>query len=133
MEAAAMKRTSLVTTFLVFLGALLSTLALSESASPAVPVPTGTLAGIVVDANGKPVAGATVTIQTSDGVQPNATHTDANGHFAFARFETGQYDLQAYSKGSFSDWTKRVMIHSHKTTTVTLRMPPAATITVTVR
>jgi Carboxypeptidase regulatory-like domain len=128
-----MKRTTILVTFLVFLGALLSTLVLSESASPAVPVPTGTLAGTVLDSNGKPVAGAIVTIQASDGTQPNATHTDANGRFAFVRFETGQYDLQAYSKGSFSDWTKRVMIHSRKTTTVTLRMPPDATITVTVR
>lgn len=127
----------------VFTFVLVATLpcgfALSEQSSAAtlpaaaVPLPTGTLAGTVVDSSGKPVGGATVTIQTSDGVEPNATHTDANGHFAFTRWETGQYDVQAYSKGLFSDWTKRVMIRYHKTTTVTLRLPPPATITVTVR
>jgi protocatechuate 3,4-dioxygenase beta subunit len=124
------KRTTVVFTFFVLAAALLSTLVLSESASPAVPIPTGTLAGTVLDSTGKPVAGATVTIQASDGTQPNATHTDASGHFAFARFETGQYDLQAYSKGLYSDWSKRVMIRSRKTTTITLKLAPPATITV---
>jgi len=127
------KRTTVVFTFFVFAAALLSTLVLSETASPGVPIPTGTLAGTVLDSTGKPVAGATVTIQASDGTQPNATHTDASGHFAFARFETGQYDLQAYSKGLYSDWSKRVMIHSRKTTTITLKLAPPATITVTAK
>lgn len=95
-------------------------------------VATGTLAGTVLDAHGKPVAGATVTMQTSYGQQPRATHTDAEGHFQFARYETGQYDLQAYWHGMFSDWTKRVAIRSGKTTEITLRLPPAADETVTV-
>jgi hypothetical protein len=95
-------------------------------------VATGTLAGTVLDAHGKPVAGATVTMQTSDGARPYATHTDANGHFEFVRYETGQYDLRAYSNGMFSDWTKRISIRSGKTTEVTLRLPPAADESVTV-
>jgi len=86
-------------------------------------VPVGVLEGTVLDASGRPVADASVTIQTSEGLHPHATHTDANGHFEFARWETGQYDLRAYSNGLFSDWEKRVMIHSKKTTKVTLRLP----------
>jgi hypothetical protein len=127
-----MTRTAFVVLFFVFVAALLFAFVLSAPASPAAPVPTGTLAGTVLDSSGKPVADATVTIQTSYGNEPNATHTDANGRFQFVRFETGQYDLQAYSKGLFSDWTKRIMIRSRKTTNVTLRLPPPATITVTV-
>jgi hypothetical protein len=92
----------------------------------------GTIAGTVVDAHGKPVADATVTMQTSYGQSPSATHTDAEGHFKFARYETGQYDLRAYWHGMFSDWTKRVSIRSDKTTAITLRLPPAADITVTI-
>lgn len=92
----------------------------------------GTIAGTVVDSHGKPVADATVTMQTSYGQSPSATHTDSNGHFVFARYETGQYDLQAYWHGMFSDWTKRVVIRSDKTTEITLRLPPAADITVDV-
>jgi outer membrane receptor for ferrienterochelin and colicins len=82
----------------------------------------GTLQGTVTDARGKAIAGATVTIQTSDGHHPHATHTDANGHFAFTRFATGQYDLRAYSLGSYSDWTKRVPIRLNKATQIVLRI-----------
>jgi hypothetical protein len=94
--------------------------------------PIGTLSGTVLDANGRPVADATVTMQSSDGKRPYATHTDADGHFAFTRYETGQYDLRAYWKGMFSDWTKRVTIRSQKTTEVTLKLPPEADESVTV-
>ncbi len=95
-------------------------------------VSIGNIAGFVVTERGKPVAHATVTMQTSYGQSPSATHTDANGHFEFARYETGQYDLQAFWHGMFSDWKKRVIIRSGKTTDITLRLPPAADVTVTV-
>lgn len=95
-------------------------------------VHVGTLAGVVLDAHGKPVPHATVTMQTSYGDQPNATHTDADGRFRFARYRTGQYDLQAYAKGSFSPWLKRITIRTNRTTEVTLRMPPAADVVVNV-
>jgi len=94
--------------------------------------PIGNLEGIVLDSKGRPVADATVTMQSSDGKHPYATHTDSTGHFKFARYETGQYDLRAYWKGMFSEWTKRVSIRSKKTAEVTLRMPPAADESVTV-
>ena len=87
------------------------------------PTPIGTLEGTVLDAHGRPVRDATVTIQTSDGLHPHATHTDSSGHFQFARWATGQYDLRAYSNGVFSDWDKYHVIRSKKITKVTLRLP----------
>jgi len=89
-------------------------------------VPIGTLEGTVLDGQGNPVPDASVTIQTSDGLHPHATHTDANGHFQFGRWMTGQYDLRAYSNGVFSEWDKRIMIRSKKTTKITLRLPKAS-------
>jgi carboxypeptidase family protein len=89
-------------------------------------VPIGTLEGTVLDAQGNPVPDASVMIQTSDGLHPHATHTDANGHFQFARWRPGQYDLRAYSKGAFSEWDKRILIRSNKTTKITLRLPKAS-------
>ena len=86
---------------------------------------TGTIEGRVLDEQGKPVTNASVTIQTSYGTHPHATHTDANGHFEFARWVTGQYDLRAYANGVFSDWAKREVIKSKKTTEITLRLVPA--------
>jgi len=84
--------------------------------------PVGNIAGTVLNAHGKPVADSTVTIQTSDGLHPHATRTDKSGHFEFARYETGQYDLRAYADGVFSDWDLRVVIRSKKTTEVTLHL-----------
>jgi|SRR5215831_5803240 len=100
--------------------------ALGLSATLEAHPPIGTMAGIVLDAHGKPVAGATVTMQASWGDRPNATHTDAQGHFVFTRHRTGQYDLRAYSSGVFSEWVKWVNIRAGRTTEVTLRLPRAA-------
>jgi len=100
--------------------------ALGFSAGLSARGPIGNLTGTVLDAKGKPVADATVTMQSSDGKKPYATHTGADGHFQFTRYETGQYDLRAYSNGMFSDWAKRISIRSQKTTEVTLRLPPPA-------
>jgi hypothetical protein len=86
----------------------------------------GTLSGSVLDEQGKPVTNASVTIQTSDGRSPHAAHTDSDGHFEFARFEAGQYDVRAYSHSLFSDWSKRVVIRPKKTTEITLRLSPTA-------
>ena len=82
----------------------------------------GALAGTVTDAQGKPVAGATVTMETSDGRRPYATHTGPDGTFQFSRYRPGQYDLRAYAGGVFSDWSKRVMIRNGKTTEITLHI-----------
>jgi hypothetical protein len=87
-------------------------------------IPIGTLAGTVVDAHGRPVADAVVTVQTSDGLEPYGAHTDPNGRFQITRLETGQYDLRASFGGALSDWTRRVMIRPNKTTNVLLRLAP---------
>ena len=113
---------------LLFLAAIVGTAAPSHAR-----IATGTMEGMVLDSHGRPVADATVTMQTADGSRPFATHTDARGHFQFERFETGQYDLQAYSHGMFSKWTKRISIHRGKKTAVTLRLPPPADVSVIVR
>ena len=106
--------------------ALFLTLAFAEAVSAQFSHGLGTVAGSVLDAQGNPVVDASVTIQTSDGLHPHASHTDATGHFEFTRFDAGQYDLRAYSKGVFSDWQKRVVIRPKKTTEVTLRLAAAA-------
>ena len=106
------------------LGAVLLCLAVpaarAQSSSHAEAV--GNISGTVLDSHGRPVADASVTIQTSDGLHPHATHTDSSGRFQFDRWATGQYDLRAYHKGLYSSWDQRVVIRSKKTTEVTLRL-----------
>ena len=114
----------------IFFLLLIAALGFAGTANAAGPI--GEIKGTVLDSKGQPVADATVTMQSSDGKRPFATHTDASGHFEFLRYETGQYDLRAYSKGMFSDWTKRVSIRSKKTTEITIHMPPPADESVTV-
>jgi hypothetical protein len=87
-------------------------------------VPIGTLSGTVLDAHGRIVYDAAVMIQTSDGLQPYATHTDRSGHFEINRLEIGMYDLRASSNGFISDWTRRVRVRPNKTTEVLLHLPP---------
>ena len=63
----------------------------------------------------------------SGSIRVSATHTDSSGHYEFARDDAGQYDLRAYAKGQFSDWSKHIVIRPKKTTEVTLRLPPEST------
>jgi len=111
-------------TVVFFIATAAMVLALSANAQFAHGL--GTLSGTVVDVQGKPIADASVTIQTSDGLRPHATHTDSNGRFEFTRFEAGQYDVRAYSNKVFSDWSKRLVIRPKKTTEITLQLSPLA-------
>jgi hypothetical protein len=122
-----MKRSKLILTVVASLALLLSFTFGAATARAQFARGLGTVAGTVLDAHGKPVSEASVTIQTSDGLKPHATHTDSSGHYEFARFDAGQYDLRAYAKGQFSDWSKHIVIRPKKTTEVTLRMPPEST------
>lgn len=122
-----MRRTILMAAGILALAAMIFALtARSQS------VPIGTLEGTVLDGQGKPVADASVTIQTSDGLHPHATHTDADGHFEFTRWKAGEYDVRAYGNGLFSQWNKHIMIRSKKATKITLRLPRTADEKVTV-
>jgi hypothetical protein len=117
-----MKRTSVfaVLALVTFIIVGLNSPALAQFASG-----LGVVKGTVVDDQGKGVSNASVTIQTSDGLRPHATHTDATGHFEFTRWDAGQYDLRAYSNGVFSEWAKHTLIRPKKTTEITLHIPPA--------
>ena len=114
--------------FIVLAASLLAFLGLAQFSVPThaqFNCGVGTIEGTVLDPHGKPVTNASVTIQTSYGTHPHATHTDVNGHFEFARWTAGQYDLRAYANGVFSEWAKREVIKSKKTTEVTLRLIPS--------
>ena len=95
--------------------------------APVMPAQTSaksaaTLEGSVLDANGKPVAAAAVTCQSSAGIQPRIVHTDAKGHYSIKGLKQDSYDLRATANGAYSDWEKNIPLHKGQTKQVTLRL-----------
>src|SRR5215469_18554113 len=68
----------------------------------------GTLAGTVLNSQGRPVPGASVTMQTASGGSPHATVTNSQGRFFFPELTHGYYDVRAAHKGLVSIWKHNV-------------------------
>lgn len=98
-------------------------LLLTAAVSAQTPRKTGaTLTGIVLGADGKPVPGASVTCESSGGLRPRATHTDAHGKFFITGLKQDSYDLRATSKGAYSDWQRNIPLRRDSTKNVTLQL-----------
>jgi len=82
----------------------------------------GTLAGTVVGANGKPVAGSRVTLQDAGASHPDVTLTNSEGRFFFADLHHGYYDVRAYAGGAWSEWKHNIEVKTGKQTEVRLQV-----------
>jgi hypothetical protein len=82
----------------------------------------GTLAGVVLNAQRKPVAGATVTMQSASGGSPHATKTNSQGRFFFPELIHGYYDLRATHNGLVSEWKHIIEVSVGKQTEVELQL-----------
>src|SRR5438067_13130045 len=60
---------------------------------------TGTVAGVVLGPDDKPVPHAAVTYQSSSGNAPLAVHAEALGHFTIFMLVSDSYDRRASGKG----------------------------------
>jgi hypothetical protein len=78
--------------------------------------------GVVLGADGKPVAAAAVTCQSSAGIRPRVVHTDAKGHYIITGLKQDSYDLRATSNGAYSDWEKNIPLRKGQTKEYTLRL-----------
>ncbi len=65
--------------------------------APAAADTTGSLAGRVRDASGRPVAGAIVRITSSS--EAMQTHSDASGRYSFLELEPAKYGLTVEKDG----------------------------------
>jgi len=81
-----------------------------------------TITGTILDANGRTVANATVTCQTSSGMKPRAVHSDAKGGFFITGLKQESYDLRASRNGAYSDWERNIPIGKSQTKNVTLQL-----------
>jgi len=81
-----------------------------------------TITGTVLNSDGKPVARASVTCETSSGMKPRAVHTDAKGRFFITGLKQESYDLRASRNGAYSDWERNIPLGKSQTKTVTLQL-----------
>lgn len=105
--------------------ALIPCLALlfAQSVSAQAPKKNGaTLSGMVLGADGKPIAGASVTCETSSGLKPRAVHTDAKGRFFITGLKQDSYDIRASANGAYSDWERNIPMRKNQTKELTLQL-----------
>src|ERR1700756_5060402 len=81
-----------------------------------------TITGTVLDSNGRPVANASVTCETSSGMKPRAVHTDSKGNFFITGLKQESYDLRASRNGAYSDWERNIPLSKSQTKNVTLQL-----------
>ena len=82
----------------------------------------GTITGTVLDSNGRPVANATVTCETSSGMKPRVVHADKSGKFFITGLKQESYDLRASRNGAYSDWEKNIPLRKTQSKDITLQL-----------
>lgn len=106
---------------LLVVGFLCAVVAASVSAA-ARPGGVGTVGGQVLSASGKPVAGAHVTLQTTEGGHLQVTDTNDQGRFWFASLPEGQYSVRASDGSRVSEWRQGVWVAPGEQTNVVLHL-----------
>ena len=81
-----------------------------------------TLTGTVLGIDGKPIANAAVSCESSGGLSPHAVHTDVKGRFVITGLKQDSYDLRASANGANSDWHRNIPVRRGQTKEVTLRL-----------
>jgi len=100
---------------------LYAPLAVCSLAAPA-PAGLGTVGGQVLDYKSKPVSGAHVTLQASDGAHLETAETNTQGHFWFPFLPEGQYSVRASDQGRVSEWRQNVWVSPGHQSNVTLHL-----------
>jgi len=101
------RRTNRILAVIVFLAALLIQGQSAQAQSQDQPG-SAALYGSVLDSHGRPVAAATVYLQSKDGTQTLSTRTDSEGSYRFSPLRDGIYSLRAemsgYASASFGPY-----------------------------
>jgi hypothetical protein len=113
-----------VASLVVLLVSLLATTVLSAEALSGHFVPSGAIAGQVIDVStARPLPGATVRLEGS----PRVTGTDSSGHFLFAVVPAGSYQLRVSSVGYKTAQRSDVIARSGRTTRIVMGLAQSVT------
>jgi hypothetical protein len=82
----------------------------------------GSLSGVVLGPDDRPVPRASITYQSGGGNEPHAVRADSQGRFTITKLKADNYDLRASGKGVFSEWEKNISVKPGRTTNLTLRL-----------
>ncbi|MFQ5989152.1 MAG: carboxypeptidase regulatory-like domain-containing protein [Candidatus Methylomirabilales bacterium] len=88
----------------------------THEATLEVPAGQAAVAGIVRDANGNPVSGATVRVLGRDGAVLQQGRTDGSGRFQIAGLAAGTYSVQAYHPSLGQAGYRQITVHSGRVT-----------------
>lgn len=83
------------------------------------------LSGLVTDASGAVVAGATITLHSSSGAATQIATTSSDGYFALPAVPPGHYDLRVTSPG-FAGASRPIDLHARDLALLTSTLHPGA-------
>jgi outer membrane receptor protein involved in Fe transport len=83
---------------------------------------TGSVAGTVIDPSGAVIAGATITLTSTDTGAVQTRKTGGNGTFQFPLLKPGNYTIETAQQG-FQTTKQTLTVRLGQTTTVTMKMP----------
>jgi Carboxypeptidase regulatory-like domain/TonB dependent receptor-like, beta-barrel len=83
---------------------------------------TGAITGVITDPSGALVAGATVRLQRTDGIETKSADTDRNGQFGFLLLGPGAYSLTATKNGFNTVQIGKMEVPVTETVRVDLRL-----------
>ncbi|MGH9862899.1 MAG: carboxypeptidase regulatory-like domain-containing protein [Candidatus Acidiferrales bacterium] len=97
----------------------------THEATLEVPAGQAAVAGVVVDAGGNPVPGATVQVMDADGNVVREGSTDASGRFSLSGLAPGTYNLQAVHPALGSANYDGIAVHSGRVTSLSFSLSGA--------
>ncbi len=101
---------------------LCAALALTLLASPAAAQLTGRLAGQVMEADGAPLPGATVTVNSPNLMGSRTEFTDTEGEFSFPGLPPGVYTIDAELEGFIPQQRTEVEVRLNRVTEIQVSM-----------
>lgn len=86
---------------------------------------SASIRGIVHDSLGKPVAGAILRLYGNEASQPQTTHADSQGAYAFASLHEGVYTIEAEMAGFQTATVSSTFLASKESKNINLSLMPA--------